>query len=252
MCQWHSLFVTNEPNSIQLPALVKEINATGHAPSMERFSLGTSPAFGHDSVVGITPQQFQEMQKRLTGAKPRPTALLPFSQSAASDRHQVIIGIDPSLRGTGYGIIRLAKPHHEALAFGTIHCPQSWENSRCLLRISQEIRAVVKEHQPTVCIVEGLFYAQNLKTALTMGEARGASLVTAAEAGLTIYEIAPRKVKSAIVGYGAAQKSAVAKMVQRMLQLPELPAPDAADALALALAHAQHAGGFSFAQSKKI
>ena len=74
-----------------------------------------------------------------------------------------------------------------------------------------------------------------------MGEARGAALAAVAEAGLEIYEIAPRKVKQAIVGYGAAQKLAVAKMVQRMLHLAELPAPDAADALALALAHAQEA-----------
>jgi crossover junction endodeoxyribonuclease RuvC len=72
-----------------------------------------------------------------------------------------------------------------------------------------------------------------------MGEARGASLVPVAEAGLEVYEIAPRKVKQAIVGYGAAQKFAVAKMVQRMLQLAAPPAPDAADALALALAFAQ-------------
>ena len=72
-----------------------------------------------------------------------------------------------------------------------------------------------------------------------MGEARGAALAAIAEAGLEIFEIAPRKVKQAVVGYGAAQKSAVAKMVQRLLNLPKPPAPDAADALALALAHAQ-------------
>jgi len=72
-----------------------------------------------------------------------------------------------------------------------------------------------------------------------MGEARGAAMAAIAEAGLDIYEIATRKVKQAIVGYGAAQKIAVAKMVQRMLNLAEQPAPDAADALALALAHAQ-------------
>jgi crossover junction endodeoxyribonuclease RuvC len=219
---------------------------------MNRIQAGHFLRLRHDPRVGITPQQFQEMQNRLGGAKAKPAALLPGIQLASADRHQVIVGIDPSLRGTGYGVIRLAKPHHEALAYGTIRCPSGWENSRCLLHIAREIRSVLKQHQPTVCIVEGLFYAQNLKTALTMGEARGASLVAAAEAGLTIYEIAPRKVKSAIVGYGAAQKSAVAKMVQRMLQLPELPASDAADALALALAHAQHAGGFSFAQAKKI
>ena len=110
----------------------------------------------------------------------------------------------------------------------------------------------MREHQPTVCVVEGLFFAQNLKTAIIMGEARGAAMATIAEAGLDIYEIATRKVKQAIVGYGAAQKIAVAKMVQRMLNLAELPAPDAADALALALTHAQENSRHGLNAPKKI
>ena len=100
--------------------------------------------------------------------------------------------------------------------------------------------------------MEGLFFAQNLKTAIIMGEARGAAMAVIAEAGLDIYEIAPRKVKQAIVGYGAAQKSAVAKMVQRLLNLTKPPAPDAADALALALAHAQENLHNDLAPLKKI
>ncbi|TMQ01526.1 MAG: crossover junction endodeoxyribonuclease RuvC, partial [Verrucomicrobia bacterium] len=92
----------------------------------------------------------------------------------------------------------------------------------------------------------------NLQTALVMGEARGAALMAAAEAGLDIYEIAPRKVKQAIVGYGAAQKLAVARMVQRLLNLAEPPAPDAADALALALTHALEHGRYLLSAPKKI
>ena len=111
---------------------------------------------------------------------------------------------------------------------------------------------MLRELQPTVCVVEGLFFAQNLQTALVMGEARGAALAAIAEAGLEIYELAPRKVKQAIVGYGAAQKLAVAKMVQRMLHLAEPPAPDAADALALALTHAQEQGRFSLGAPKRV
>ena len=120
------------------------------------------------------------------------------------------------------------------------------------MRIAQTLRDVVKNHHPTVCVVEGLFYAQNLQTALVMGEARGAALAAVAEAGLEIYEIAPRKVKQAIVGYGAAQKEAVAKMVQRMLHLPEPPELDAADALALALTHAQESSRYTFNLPKRI
>jgi crossover junction endodeoxyribonuclease RuvC len=120
------------------------------------------------------------------------------------------------------------------------------------VKIVQTLREVLMRHQPTVCVVEGIFYAQNLQTAIVMGEARGAALAVIAEAGLEIYELAPRKVKQAIVGYGAAQKFAVARMVQRMLHLPSLPAPDAADALALALAHAQESGRYTLEPRKRI
>ncbi len=160
--------------------------------------------------------------------------------------------MDPSLRGTGYGVIRAAKPQPLTLAQGTIHCPTGWERSRCLAKIHETLHDVIREHQPTVCVIEGLFFAQNLQTALIMGEARGAALVAVATAGLEIYEVAPRKVKQAIVGYGAAQKLAVAKMVQRMLQLPELPDPDAADALALALTHLLNANRFALAGAKRV
>jgi crossover junction endodeoxyribonuclease RuvC len=202
--------------------------------------------------MGITPQQFRQMQERLDN--PRRAALPVFDRTApaSAKAHQVILGLDPSLRGTGYGVIKLAKPYPQTLAQGVITCPTGWERSRCLAKIAVSLREVVRQHQPSVCVVEGLFYAQNLQTALIMGEARGAALATIGEAGLEIYELAPRKVKQAIVGYGAAQKLAVAKMVQRMLHLPEPPAPDAADALALALAHAQAHGRYSLQAAKRV
>jgi crossover junction endodeoxyribonuclease RuvC len=202
-------------------------------------------------LVGITRRQFEEMERRIGGKSPR--AVFP-----SATRHSpfvacpVILGVDPSLRGTGYGIIRLAKPFPETLAHGTISCPKNWERSRCLAKISETLRDVLKKHQPTVCVVEGLFFAQNIKTAIIMGEARGAAMAAIAESGIEIFEIAPRKVKQAIVGYGAAQKSAVAKMVQRLLNLSKLPAPDAADALALALTHARENSRYNLSPAKKI
>ncbi len=202
--------------------------------------------------MGITPQQFTQMQARLGGSHRTATPALERTPSANVNAHQVILGLDPSLRGTGYGVIRLAKPFPQTLAHGTISCPANWQHSRCLVKIVQTLREVLQQHRPTVCIVEGLFYAQNLQTALIMGEARGAALGAVAEAGLDIYELAPRKVKQAIVGYGAAQKLAVAKMVQRMLHLSEPPAPDAADALALALTHAQGQGRYSLSAPKRV
>ena len=191
-------------------------------------------------------------RSRVTGARRRRSTEPTPAAPGPIPTHAVILGVDPSLRGTGFGVIRAAKPEPVALAHGTIICPADWERSRCLAKIHGTLRDVIREHQPTVCVVEGLFFAQNLQTAIIMGEARGAALAAAAAAGLEIYEVAPRKVKQAIVGYGAAQKLAVAKMVQRRLGLAELPAPDAADALALALTHVQLSSRFSLAAPKRI
>lgn len=203
--------------------------------------------------MGVTPKQFAELSSRLNRPKRAATPVLQTTyQPSSAGRHAIVLGVDPSLRGTGFGVIQLAKPHPIVLAQGTISCPAGWERSRCLVKIAQTLREVIAKTRPTVCAIEGLFFAQNLQTALIMGEARGAALSAIAEAGLEIYEISPRKVKQAVVGYGAAQKLAVAKMIQRMLQLPEPPAPDAADALALAMAHAQEGNRFGPSQNKKI
>jgi len=202
--------------------------------------------------MGITPHQFKQMQDRLGGARRLASPVFERAAPAAAVQCQVILGVDPSLRGTGYGVIQVQKRVPSALAHGTISCPAGWEHSRCLVHIVKGLREILELHHPEVCVIEGLFFAQNLQTALIMGEARGAALATIAEKGIQIYEMAPRKVKQAIVGYGAAQKLAVSKMVQRMLRLAEVPSPDAADALALALTHAQENGRYSFSASKKV
>jgi len=191
------------------------------------------------------------MQNRLSSKR----AALPAFETnlrAPAKARQIILGIDPALRGTGYGIICAGKPAPQTLVHGTISCHPGWERSRCLLHIVQMLRDLLQQYRPEVCVIEGLFYAQNLRTALVMGEARGAALATVAEAGLEIYEIAPRKVKQAVVGYGAAQKLAVAKMVQRMLRLAAPPEPDAADALALALTYAQEQGRYNLTPSRRL
>jgi crossover junction endodeoxyribonuclease RuvC len=192
------------------------------------------------------------MKARLGGARRVAQPVFESSLRRPAAGNQIVIGIDPSLRGTGYGVIQTGRPHPAALAQGTISCPPGWEHSRCLLKIAQTLREITARHHPTVCAIEGLFYAQNLQTALTLGQARGAALTVMAEAGLDIYEIAPRKIKQAVVGYGAARKEAVAKMVQRLLRLSETPAPDAADALAVALAHAQDTGRLGLSIPKRI
>ena len=197
--------------------------------------------------MGITLRQFEQLQSRTRRAAP----VLAITARTAPV-HSIVLGIDPSVRSTGFGIIRIEKHQATALVHGMVRCPASWERSRCLAHIARTLREQIEKLKPTVCIVEGLFYAQNFQTALIMGEARGASLVAAAEANLEIFEIAPRKVKQTIVGYGAAQKLAVAKMVQRMLRLSVPPGPDAADALALALAYAQTNSRYSFDPPKRV
>jgi crossover junction endodeoxyribonuclease RuvC len=202
--------------------------------------------------MGISLRQFEQMKERVGGKKRVALPLFAPLPTAQNGSGVVILGIDPSLRGTGFGIIQTANPHPRTLTHGTVSCPQTWERSRCLARISEALRAEIRKHHPLVCVVEGIFYAQNLQTAMIMGEARGAAIAAVAESGIEIYELAPRKVKQAIAGYGAAQKSAVAKMVQRLLNLPELPAPDAADALALALAHAREQSRYNLTPPKRI
>jgi crossover junction endodeoxyribonuclease RuvC len=216
-----------------------------------RFLLFKSCFDRQNGHMGISLRQFEEMKLRVGGKKPMVAPV--FTPSPVQSREAVIIlGIDPSLRGTGFGIIQTANPHPRTLAHGTISCPQTWERSRCLARISEAVRAEVAKYRPTVCVVEGIFYAQNLQTAMIMGEARGAALAAVAESGIEIFEIAPRKVKQAVAGYGAAQKSAVARMVQRLLNLSDLPAPDAADALALALTHAREQSRYNLSPPKRI
>ena len=202
--------------------------------------------------MGISAEQFRQMEERLGRSSRRPSPVIAPVATVLPNRATLVLGLDPSLRGTGYGIIRVAKPVPETLIHGTIRCASSWARSRCLAEIATTLRGVLKQYPAELCVIEGIFYAQNLQTAMIMGEARGAALAAIAEAGAEIVELAPRKVKQAIVGYGAAGKDAVAKMVQRMLRLPEPPAPDAADALALALAHVQSANRYSLARARSI
>ncbi len=203
-------------------------------------------------AVGISPKQFAEMQGRTSSPRRSAGPVMAETPGVKKFTHKIVLGIDPSLRGTGYGVVQLGQAKPLALAHGTVHCPAGWLRSRCLVRIGETLRDVIRQYNPTVCAIEGLFYAQNLQTAILMGEARGACLLAAAEGGLEIFELAPRKVKQAVVGYGAAQKLAVAKMVQRMLQLADIPDPDAADALALALALTQEMRGYNLKGPKAI
>ena len=124
-----------------------------------------------------------------------------------------------------------------ACDYGTIKNKPDLLPSSCLVRIRDRIAELIHEHEPDCCAVEGIIFVQSYKTAITMGAARGAAILAAAERGLPIYEYAPRLVKMSVVGRGGADKTQVAFMVRALLGLTETPAPDAADALAIGLTH---------------
>ena len=148
-----------------------------------------------------------------------------------------VLAIDPALRNTGWAIVERQGKKNAALAWGVIRNPAKLLPSSCLVEIARTFREVIARYQPNVCAIEATIYVQNFQTAITLGAARGAALVAAAESGLEIYEYPPRRVKQAVVGRGNADKSQVAFMVRALLGLAETPPHDASDALAIGITH---------------
>ncbi len=139
-----------------------------------------------------------------------------------------------------------------AVAHGCIRTKPSWNHSTCLLAIQETLRDVMRETQPQEISIEGAFYCRNVRTAMTLGEARGVALATCASQGISVYEYAPRRVKMAVVGVGSAEKDQVMKMVARLLGMEANIQSDAADALALAITHLQQARGVARADTKPL
>lgn len=155
-----------------------------------------------------------------------------------------ILGVDPGSITTGFGVIEYERGRLALVEQGSIATPRGAELPERLTRIHSSIAEVIARTKPEAVAVESPFAGQNAKSLIQLSHARGVILLAAAEARLEIFEYSPRSVKSAIVGYGAAEKDQVAKMV-RML-LPGCAAlkmgPDASDALAIAICHAHTAG----------
>jgi len=152
-----------------------------------------------------------------------------------------VLAIDPALRKTGWAVVERASGELRAIAWGVIHNKPNLLPSGCLVAIREQLQDAIRAHAPTVCAIESTIFVQSFKTAIVLGSARGACLLAAAEHGLPIYEYAPREIKQAAVGRGAAQKDQVAFMIRSLLRLRETPPPDAADALAAAITHFQNA-----------
>jgi crossover junction endodeoxyribonuclease RuvC len=149
-----------------------------------------------------------------------------------------ILGIDPGSRFTGFGIIDVDGDRATLVRHGVIRTGTG-EFTERLGVIFAELRELIQEHSPAEVAVETVFLSHNAASALKLGQARGAAVCAAISMGLPVSEYSPRSVKQAIVGRGGADKVQVQHMVSVLLQLPETPAEDAADALAVALCH-QH------------
>ncbi len=156
---------------------------------------------------------------------------------------RVILGIDPGLANTGWGVIAQNGSRLACIAYGCASTDASQQLSARLLKIHDQIAAVISRFKPTCIGIETVWFGQNITAAFATGQARGAALVACAEADLEVGEFAPRQIKLAVVGTGTAEKEQVQFMVGKLLRLPAAPEPDhAADALAAAICYTTHDG----------
>lgn len=150
-----------------------------------------------------------------------------------------VLGVDCGTEYTGFGVVELANDDTlVCLTCGAIKLSPREPMARRLAVIFDRLGAIIEQHQPDNVAIEDVFYAVNVKSALKLGQVRGVAMLAASSAGLDVSEYSPLSIKSAVVGYGRADKPQVQQMVTRLLNLAEIPEPpDAADALAIAICH---------------
>lgn len=149
---------------------------------------------------------------------------------------KIILGIDPGIADTGYGLIKDEGGRLTCLAYGSIKTKAGEDLTARLLLLNSELDKIIKEYKPDLAAIEQLFFNKNVRTALIVGQARGVALLTLKQNDLPVIEFTPAQVKQAVSAYGQAPKKQVQKMVKLILNLSVLPQPDdAADALAIAI-----------------
>jgi crossover junction endodeoxyribonuclease RuvC len=167
------------------------------------------------------------------------------SASAPAAGDCLILGLDPGSRRTGYGLVQLRAGQPLHVAHGCIDVSGARTADRAgglaarLRQIYEAVSELVVTHRPAEIAIERVFLHKNADSALKLGQARGVALCAAIALGAAAHEYAPRAIKQAVTGYGGAEKGQVGHMIALLLQLDTAPAPDAADALAIALCHAQ-------------
>jgi len=157
-----------------------------------------------------------------------------------------ILGIDTSLRSTGYGVLETEGSRLKCRDCGNIPNGPKVPLTGCLKKIHAKVVELIAEYHPDCLAIESVIYGKNAGTMLVLGEARGAVLTAAADADVPVYEYEPRRMKKAICGNGLAEKEQIQRMVKTLLNLSELPQNDAADALGLAICHAHSHSRLSF------
>jgi crossover junction endodeoxyribonuclease RuvC len=154
-----------------------------------------------------------------------------------------ILGIDPGLANTGWGVIERDGSKLRCVAYGCITTQAREDLAQRLARIHDEVRQIITRYSPSECAVESVFFGSNAKSAFATGQARGVALLATADAQLILGDYSPVQIKNAVVGHGAADKKQVQYMVRVMLGMDHDPSPDhSADALAAAITHAHLRG----------
>lgn len=151
----------------------------------------------------------------------------------------LVIGIDPGTAITGYGVVRIHQGRDiEAVDYGVIETPAKAPMPERLVMLYEQLNQILTLHRPDTGAVEKLFFQKNVRTAISVGQARGVALLALAQVGVPSAEYTPLEVKQAVAGYGGADKNQVQQMVRVLLALEHIPRPDdAADALAVAICH---------------
>ena len=154
----------------------------------------------------------------------------------------IVLGIDPGLANTGYGVVARRGGRLVALDGGCVETPAGLAAERRLAAIHTRVAELLDEHEPDAVALEELYFGANARSAFAVGQARGVVMLAAGQRGIACAGYTPQQVKGAVCGTGRAAKEQVGRMVQALLALPEAPTPDhAADALAVAICHVNHA-----------
>jgi crossover junction endodeoxyribonuclease RuvC len=155
----------------------------------------------------------------------------------------LVMGIDPGISNTGFGVVRVAGGRLSAVDGGVIEAPAGEPLENRLARIHAELEKLIAWHKPAAVAIEDLFFGKNVRSAVAVGQARGVAMLAAAQHEIPCFDYTPQAVKMAVCGHGSAAKRQVQEMVGSLLGLPRAPESDhAADALAVAICHAGHVG----------